>query len=592
MPAPQKVTDPKKIVTDPELLRDLVRQGIDRDYVEFHEDYTIEHPSAKFYRDLKSGKQFMVVSGLPRVEDTGRKIEVGWLAAEGRYYAKANLFSAVVEGMAVRVSIRLDKATWNPQLFLNGVEQSCSEATLLGVDPDNENYHNNVLEWDYGFCKRRLRLIEGAILERWIVPQNPYGEVRIKHNQSGELKLGFGVYQINDDEEVVPASVFAEAEYPLEIGASLTVYSTSSDGMLVRNPVGETWAQVHDNANAESAHTGFDFIYATGTWTGTKFNISRAVEFWDTSALGASAVISAATVGLYGDGDRTTQESDATYADIAVVEATGVLDTGLVVGDYGDLEPSTTLGSAYHDISAGWNEADYNTLTLTEAGRGWISKTGTTMLAIRTRVDIDDAVGGDPTGRNDVNWWSSEKGTGFQPKLVITYTAPVEKTSSDSGSGSETLLSRAYVLPEVGTGSEALGSRLLAAVEQGAGAETLLARLLAGAETALGLDAGGLIFTSSDVGSGSDVVLALEALLTGADSGSGIDTSFIIKALLSADSGLGTEAIAALLARVVTGELMVGSDRLVVKIESAPMGGGMRLPPGGKTSIPSRRVNL
>jgi len=37
---------------------------------------------------------------------------------------------------------------------------------------------------------------------------------------------------------------------------------------------------------------------------------------------------------------------------------------------------------------------------------------------------------------------------------------------------------------------------------------------------------------------------------------------------------------------------MVGSDSLAVKIETAPKGGGMKLPPGGKTSIPSRRINL
>ncbi len=104
-----KVTDPKKIVTDPELLRELVRQGIDEDYVEFHEDYSTEHPGAKRYRDLKSGKRLMVVSGLPRVEDMGRKIEIGWLLAKGKYYSKANLFSAVVEGTGALVALSLTK---------------------------------------------------------------------------------------------------------------------------------------------------------------------------------------------------------------------------------------------------------------------------------------------------------------------------------------------------------------------------------------------------------------------------------------------------------------------------------------------------
>ncbi len=35
----QKVTDPAKIVTDPVLLSALARQGVDKDYVEFYQDY-------------------------------------------------------------------------------------------------------------------------------------------------------------------------------------------------------------------------------------------------------------------------------------------------------------------------------------------------------------------------------------------------------------------------------------------------------------------------------------------------------------------------------------------------------------------------
>jgi hypothetical protein len=162
-----------------------------------------------------------------------------------------------------------------------------------------------------------------------------------------------------------------------------------------------------------------------------------------------------------------------------------------------------------------------------------------------------------------------------QVYVVIDYTPVTEKTSSETGSG-----------------SEAVGSRLLEVVEEGEGAENLLARLLAGIESAAGLDAGGLLFTSSDLGSGLDAILALEARLTGADSGSGVDMASLTKALLAADSGLGADAAAALLAKIVAGELVVGSDCFVAKVELTPKGGGMRLPPDGKTSIPSRRVNL
>ena len=183
----------------------------------------------------------------------------------------------------------------------------------------------------------------------------------------------------------------------------------------------------------------------------------------------------------------------------------------------------------------------------------------------------------DETSPTDDASANSNDGTVTGASWVDGFPFLVEKTSSDSGDGTEAgaSLNSIYSLSEAGTGTEAL-----------------LTRLLASAETASGLDTGWLLFTSGDAGTGLDAILTLEAILTGADSGSGTDVSFLIKALLSTDSGLGTEAIAALLARIVAGELMVGSDRLVVKIESAPTGGGMSLPPGGKTSIPSRRVNL
>jgi len=178
--------------------------------------------------------------------------------------------------------------------------------------------------------------------------------------------------------------------------------------------------------------------------------------------------------------------------------------------------------------------------------------------------------------------------------VIIDYSVETPKTSSDTGQGSEAgaSLNSAYSRAETGTGSESLGSRLLGVAEEGGGTEALLTRLLASAESGSGLDGGGLFFASSDVGSGLDAILALETMLTGADSGSGIDTSCLIKALLSTDIGLGTDAVVAFLARFISSELVVGSDHLVVKVESAPKSGGMKLPPGGKTSIPSRRVNL
>lgn len=179
-----------------------------------------------------------------------------------------------------------------------------------------------------------------------------------------------------------------------------------------------------------------------------------------------------------------------------------------------------------------------------------------------------------------------------QVYVVVTYTSVTEKASADTGQGTESLPGRAYVLPESGAGSESLISRLLGVTEVGGGTEALLARLLTGTETAVGLEVGAIFFLSADTGAGTDDIINLQALLAGAESGSGTDIASLIKALFAADSGLGADALVVLLVSIVSDELMVGSDRRVAKIESAPKGGDMRLPPGGKTSIPSRRVNL
>ncbi|GAI20896.1 unnamed protein product, partial [marine sediment metagenome] len=204
-----KVTDPAKRVTDGLVLKELARQHIDPDFVEFFQDYAPkslgkEHnPYAKFYRDLKSGKKIMVVSGLPKVKPDGQKIDVGWLYAEGKYQSKANLFSVVVDGKQVKLTCLSDQptgvkkdeqVTWRPQLFLDGSEIINGEqATLLPTDPVNENYKENTLEWAYGsVCKRRIRIIEGRFRERWLFESNPNSSVRIKHNFTGSLKLKLG----------------------------------------------------------------------------------------------------------------------------------------------------------------------------------------------------------------------------------------------------------------------------------------------------------------------------------------------------------------------------------------------------------------
>ena len=67
-----KVTDPLKVVTDEVVLNEIAKQGIDKDYVEFYEDYSAEHPFAKIYKDKKSDKFFQAISILPKARKEGQ----------------------------------------------------------------------------------------------------------------------------------------------------------------------------------------------------------------------------------------------------------------------------------------------------------------------------------------------------------------------------------------------------------------------------------------------------------------------------------------------------------------------------------------
>ena len=411
-----KVSDPSKIVTDPVVLDELARQGIDSNYVEFFEDYSTKYPTAKFYRDLKSGTRLGVFSGLPMVTPTGEKVVCGWTYHNDTYFSKVNTFTAQVTGNEITV----DGTRWSPQLFLDGKEIQGKDAILLDIDPTNENYLQNVLEWDYGICKRRLRVIEGRIREKWIFSEDPEGEVRIQHNHTGKLKLG-GV-AVDDDTELVPADYFKNPEdgYPVIIGASPeTFYGTTADG-YVQMLDEAIYADAHDAATGEATTAGNDNICPVN-YLAPGFYVYRGFLYFDTSGLPDTCVVTGAVLSIYGQGAAQQDEDDAGTADNCVFKGT----QGAVLAN-ADFDAFTgnmiTAGNFSWEYPLAVDA--YTAATLTDIDSddfGYISKTGTTKFCVRTRGDKDNAT---PTGLNRDYFWSGDKGAGFYPKLVVTYTDP------------------------------------------------------------------------------------------------------------------------------------------------------------------------
>ncbi len=458
---PEKVTNPSKQVIDIILLSHLADQGIDKDYVEFTQDYAMpsivngkrekgKSPYAKFYRDLNSNKRFMVVSGLPMVDADGIKFECCWQVAGINYFiGKNNLFRSKVQGASIELICRNDqpdgrkandKLTYKPQLFINAIEQSCGAPSLLPIDPVNPNYLENTLEWDYGICKRRLRIIEGSIYGNWIFSSNPNGEVRIKYNQTGDYKLKLGQFKINDDEEVIPTSIFTSAIYPFAISDSATYYpdadpeTTSVDGKVAQSIISTgTWAEIRDGAGDNSSDTDISasFIGVASTTSNRWSQIVRGIFLFDTSGLPDDVNITAATLSLYGSNKVTIS---SWTLNINVYSSAPASNTALAAGDYDSLG-----ATAFSDTSityANWSITGYNDFALNASGIAAISKTGVSKLGARNADH--DVANSAPTWEDQkytyLYTYMSEKGEGYKPKLVVTYTAPTnwEKSLSDS----------------------------------------------------------------------------------------------------------------------------------------------------------------
>ncbi len=511
----QKVTDPTKIVTDPVMLAALLKQGMDKDYVEMVQDYGrrvkgVSSPYATFYRDLKSDRCFMVVNALPMVDAWGQPHELAWRDRNGVIENGNNIFHCTVKKGDISLAALSDQpwgakknedVGFHPQLFIGGSEVQPVSLTpkLLETDPMNENYHNNVLEWDYGVCRRRLRLIEGRFLGSWVFLTSPGGDVLIKYNQRGGFRLRLQ-HARGDDEEFIPLEYFEGREFPALISDSATFYpdanpeTSSVDGHAGRVVTNEAWATLKAGAGTHSNDSGA-YLYSNRIVTSSTTNefsqAWRSIALFDTSGLPDSASITDAILSLYGE---YKQDGLNCTPDINIYSSNPASNTAVAAADFtslGTTEFSTTIN--YAD----WNTAGYNDFALNASGIAAISKTGVSKFCARcAKYDV---------GALTPNWvasqtsqtraCSAEQGAGYKPKLVVTYTTGEAKTSDDTGSG-----------------VEFLSSRLLGVAEAGSALETscFITAVLSG-DSGTGSEVGGLLqdIFGCDAGAGADAFKAL-----------------------------------------------------------------------------------
>jgi len=444
--------------TDAQVLGALQDAGVDKSYVEVSRDYNTEYPYSQVWSDRLSDTHILLVSNLPQVNSLGQAIDSRWYGTShgDSYESGSNLFFAGVTGSTVTVTAlndqpsgakQFDSVIWSPLLFLNGNEiRAPPEPTLLAIDPTNENYSYNTLEWDYGIAKRRVRVIEGRIRDRWYFNADPKGEVRIQHNSSGKLALRLGsgydtegellAVQVEGDTEIIPASEFARATYPVIIGGSPETFypdaheeTSSVDGEVGHQydvGSGTPWATIIAAAGT-AANDDREYMTAPAhiqcdtNSPNFRFN-HRGIETFDTSGLPDICTLTGATQSFYG---KSKQDDGSNSPTANIYSSDPVANTALEADDYDCLgdTPFCDTPITYNNWNTGTPGAS-NDFVFNASGLAAISKTGITKLGL-AEASYDKGAGTPSWGQYEKTqmWaWSAEKGNGYKPQLVVTYT--------------------------------------------------------------------------------------------------------------------------------------------------------------------------
>lgn len=194
------------------------------------------------------------------------------------------------------------------------------------------------------------------------------------------------------------------------MASPLTVYSLAADSYL--SNMSATYA------TARSGGGTFDGPYTSANLPYGQKLVSTTYQFmeiflsWDTSFIPDTATVTGADIGLYHQNKGVTQ--DFVIQVRARDWGTSVTTADFVAG--ADLSALTLLASR---TTVGIGTNAYWVLTSEAALLSAINKTGETRVVVTSdRM----AAGNTPTTSEFMAVWLNEKGAGYQPRLVVTYT--------------------------------------------------------------------------------------------------------------------------------------------------------------------------
>ena len=239
----------------------------------------------------------------------------------------------------------------------------------------------------------------------------PLGDAYERGNESVRQKLTYRIVHLNGNTYLLAGLKVADLStmmFPVVVDPTLTVYSTSNDGYIYKSDKTYSTAQTATSGTVNGSGQFLTIGQKKDQSIPPNYYVYRGFVFFNTSALPSNAYLDSATLSLYKKDDYSTTDFSITVQNGQPVFPHSPLQAG-------DYNKNLYSGNGGSYNTSGFHSG-YNNMSLTQLS--WITKCSTTKLCLRSSRDINANT---PTGGEYVNVYANEKGSGYQPKLVVVY---------------------------------------------------------------------------------------------------------------------------------------------------------------------------
>jgi len=393
------------------------------------------------------------ISLLPQtLSDLKTKIVCEWLSSTDidgvtTFSTGSNTYSASVVGTTVTVQYEGRECIWNPTIATGSNNFTLYYGPVVVPDPFNTNYPGNTVEWKYhcyvgGFLGigtrtvtviRYLRQIEGSLVECYVLDSDPGSGFTVYQGYSqepgfpGQFTVGAWDYNkksipvsYNQIGKYVTEESLKAAKYPVTVDPTFTTYGTASDCYAGYSGDTGGWNLIHSLPSSSYSYSSTTSQVICDNDGSGWYQLDRAFLYFDTSSLTGDTVTSA-SLNLYIDGassyDSTTlnvNQDGTTYPEVPYQPS------DYYYAHYLNLISSVSIGLL--------PQSGYYGITLSPSS---IMVGGSTKFMLDTGNDIG---GSGPSSSTEVFFYDYQKGSGYQPKLIVTYTTPSTVPTVSTGS--------------------------------------------------------------------------------------------------------------------------------------------------------------